>query len=182
MTRPVSRPRLPAGAGERLGDPVLREHFAERVFAHARLCDFFESAWRPCDLVAFHSRHKLQLLAHEPSAYRELGRIVAQAGTRARDELEADYRRTFGAALAVRPERGRHTNALQHVFGLLSERLDDTRRHDVLDVIERYRQGRVPLSRPIALLRHHAEVERLDYLTRQTYLRPFPAFPGLRRR
>ncbi|MEO3829166.1 YbgA family protein [Actinomadura sp. B10D3] len=138
--------------------------------ATARLRAFFESGWRPRDLVDFHSRHKLQVLAHEPSAYRELGRIVAQAGTRPRGEVEAAYRRTFDAALAVRPTRGRHTNALQHAFGLLSGRLDDTRRHDVLNAIERYRQGQVPLSVPLALLRRDADREHLDYLAQQTYL------------
>ena len=33
------------------------------------------------DLVAFHARHKLQLLAHDPVRYRSAGRLVAAAGT-----------------------------------------------------------------------------------------------------
>ncbi|WP_240809619.1 DUF523 and DUF1722 domain-containing protein [Actinomadura sp. WMMA1423] len=168
-------PDLPAEEDGRLRDPLLREHFIERIFAHARLRELFAADWRPRDLVAFHSRHKLQILAHDPSAYQALGRIVADAGCRPRGELEEDYRRAFGAALAVRPKRGRHMNALQHVFGMLSDHLDDTRRHDLLDAIETYRQGQAPLSVPIALLRHHAMGEGVDYLTQQTYLDPYPA-------
>jgi hypothetical protein len=64
------------------------EHFVERLFAQARLRELFDSKWRPSDLIAFHSRHKLQILAHHPAAYRETGRIVAQASTRNRDDLE----------------------------------------------------------------------------------------------
>ncbi|MES9608136.1 DUF1722 domain-containing protein [Actinomadura sp. NPDC000929] len=168
-------PDLPAEEDGRLRDPVLREHFIERIFAHARLRELFGADWRPRDLVAFHSRHKLQILAHDPSAYQALGRIVAQAGTRSRDELEAEYRHAFSAAFAVRPKRGRHMNALQHVFGMLSDHLDDTRRHDLLAAIDTYRRGQAPLSVPIALLRHHAMGEGLDYLTQQTYLDPYPA-------
>ncbi|MGI5418921.1 YbgA family protein [Actinomadura luteofluorescens] len=168
-------PDLPAEEDGRLRDPVLREHFIERIFAHARLRELFDADWRPRDLVAFHSRHKLQILAHDPSAYQALGRIVAQAGTRPRDELETDYRHAFSAAFAVRPKRGRHMNALQHVFGMLSDHLDDTRRHDLLAAIETYRRGQSPLSVPIALLRHHAKGEGLGYLTQQTYLDPYPA-------
>ncbi|MEU9840914.1 DUF523 and DUF1722 domain-containing protein [Actinomadura sp. NPDC048032] len=168
-------PDLPAEEDGRLRDPVLREHFIERIFAHARLRELFGADWRPRDLVAFHSRHKLQILAHDPSAYQALGRIVAQAGTRSRDELETDYRHAFSAAFAVRPKRGRHMNALQHVFGMLSDHLDDTRRHDLLAAIDTYRRGQAPLSVPIALLRHHAMGEGLDYLTQQTYLDPYPA-------
>ncbi|MFG2088938.1 MULTISPECIES: DUF1722 domain-containing protein [unclassified Spirillospora] len=166
----LNLPRYASG----LNDPVLREHFVERVFARAGLREFFARDRRPRDLVAFHSRHKLQVLAHDPSAYRELGRIVAGAGTRGRGELEADYRRAFDRALAVPPKRGRHTNALLHVLGPMSEHLDPARRHDIVAAIESYRRGEAPLSVPIALLRHHAEAEHLDYLSQQTYLNPFP--------
>ena len=168
-------PHLPIEEDGRLHDPVLREHFVERVFAHARLRGLFTADWHPRDLVAFHSRHKLQILAHDPAAYRNLGRIVAQAGTRTCQELENDYRRAFSEAFAVRPERGRHANALLHVFSLLSAHLDPTRRRDVLAAIESYQRGEAPLTVPIALLRHHAEGEHLAYLAQQTYLDPYPA-------
>ncbi|WP_225991671.1 YbgA family protein [Actinomadura montaniterrae] len=167
-------PDLPVEESGRLNDPVLREHFVERLFAQARLRALFAAAWRPRDLVAFHSRHKMQLLAHTPDGYRETGRIVARAGELPQEDLERGYRRAFTAALAVRAGRGRHTNALQHVLGFISESLDPTRRHDILAAIDSYREGRAPLSVPVALLRHHAEGENLDYIAGQTYLAPFP--------
>ncbi|MEU5987935.1 DUF523 and DUF1722 domain-containing protein [Spirillospora sp. NPDC047418] len=168
-------PHLPIEEDGRLRDPVLREHFVERVFAHARLRELFAGDWRPRDLVAFHSRHKLQILAHDTVAYRDMGRIVAQAGTRPRQDVETDYRRAFAEAFAVRPKRGRHANALLHVLGPLSAHLDPTRRRDILLAIETYQRGEAPLSVPIALLRHHAEGEHLAYLAQQTYLDPYPA-------
>ncbi|TDD74322.1 DUF1722 domain-containing protein [Actinomadura darangshiensis] len=168
-------PELPVEEEGRLRDPVLREHFVERIFAHARLRELFTGDWNPRDLVAFHSRHKLQILAHDPSSYRDMGRIVAQAGRRPRQGLEAEYRRAFSEAFAVRPKRGRHANALLHVFSPLSANLDPTRRHDIVAAIESYQHGETPLSVPIALLRHHAEGEHVDYLAQQTYLDPYPA-------
>ncbi|WP_089329543.1 DUF523 and DUF1722 domain-containing protein [Actinomadura meyerae] len=173
-------PYLPVEEDGRLHDPVLREHFVERVFAQARLRGLFGGGWRPRDLVAFHSRHKLQVLSHDPAAYRHMGRIVAQAGARPRAELEDDYRRAFGEAFAVRPGRGRHANALLHVFSPLSAHLDPTRRADILAAIDSYQRGEAPLSVPIALLRHHAEGEHLAYLAEQTYLDPYPADLRLR--
>ncbi|MDL4813399.1 YbgA family protein [Actinomadura opuntiae] len=167
-------PDLPVEEDGRLNDPLLREHFVERVFAQARLRELFASDWRPRDLVAFHSRHKFQLLAHVPAGYRETGRIVARAGERPRDDLERDYRRAFSATLAVRAGRGGHTNALHHIFGFITDDLDPTRRRDIVTAIDSYRQGRAPLSVPIALLRHHAEGEHLRYIADQTYLDPFP--------
>ncbi|MBX6767112.1 MAG: DUF1722 domain-containing protein [Actinomadura rubrobrunea] len=167
-------PDLPVEEDGRLHDPALCEHFIERVFAHARLRAFFAGDWCARDLVSFHSRHKLQLLAHHPDGYRRTGRIVARAGERDPTEVEADYRRVFLATLAIRAGRGRHVNALQHALGFVGGRLDAVRRHDILNAIEAYRTGTAPLSVPIALLHHHAEGERFSYLAAQTYLAPFP--------
>jgi len=170
----AARPDLPIEEDGRLNDAVLREHFVERIFAHARLRALFGGGWAPRDLVAFHAAHKLQLLAHDPSLYRVLGRTVAAAGSSPHAELEADYAELFAAALAVRPTRGRHVNALQHVFGPMSERLDDARRHDIVAVIEAFARGEVPREVPMTLLRHHARGEDNAYLQAQTYFEPFP--------
>ncbi|MQY03633.1 YbgA family protein [Actinomadura macrotermitis] len=169
------RPALPIEEDGRLNDPVLRTHFLTRIFAHARLRALFEGDWAPRDLVAFHSAHKLQMLAHDPEGYRAAGRIVARAGDRPRAELAADYTEVFAAAFAHRPPRGRHVNALMHVYSPMSRVLDDARRHDITGVIEAYGRGEVPLEVPMALLRHHARGEDIAYLDAQTYFEPFPA-------
>ena len=72
-------PNLPVEEEGRLTDPKLRENFVERVFAYQRLQDFFATRWTQGGLIAFHTAHKLVLLAHSPNAYRELGRYVAEA-------------------------------------------------------------------------------------------------------
>ncbi|GAA1073040.1 YbgA family protein [Nocardiopsis metallicus] len=167
-------PHLPVEEQGRLSDAVLREHFVERVFAHSRLRALLESEWRPRDLVEFHARHKLQLMAHSPDGYRETGRIVARAGSDAPEEIASVYAEAFHRALAVKTSRGKHANVLQHVFGMISPMLDDTRRHDLLAGIEEYREGQAPLSLPVALLRHHCSAEDVAWASNQTYLRPYP--------
>lgn len=173
-------PELPVEEEGRLSDAGLRDHFVERVFAHARLRELFSPGWRPRDLVAFHSRHKLQLMAHSPDAYRALGRITAGAGRGDRARVEADYRSGFHRALALTATPGRHVNALQHAFGMVSGLLDDARRHDMLSAIEAYRAGEVPLTVPATLIRHHCAAEGVAWAAEQSYLAPFPAGLGLR--
>jgi uncharacterized protein YbgA (DUF1722 family)/uncharacterized protein YbbK (DUF523 family) len=173
-------PLLPVEDEGRLNDAVLRESFTERIFAAARLRGLFAGPWRPRDLVGFHTRHKLQLLAHDPARYREAGQVVAAAGRGPRAGTEASYREVFGAAMATRATRGRHANALQHAFSLVSDILDQARRHDIIEAIGAYARGDVPLSVPVALLSHHAHGDGLEWLAGQTYLNPFPA--GLRLR
>ena len=150
-----AHPLLPVEDEGRLNDDVLREGFVERIFAHARLRALFESDWHPRDLVAFHARHKMQLLAHDPAAYRGVGRLVAEAGTAPRDALEAGYLLVFREALAAKATIGRNVNVLQHCLGMVSEHLDPVRRADLAEVIGSYQARLVPLSVPLTLLRHH---------------------------
>ncbi|HEY2488073.1 MAG TPA: DUF523 and DUF1722 domain-containing protein [Streptosporangiaceae bacterium] len=171
-------PLLPVEDEGRLTDDVLREAFVERIFARARLRELFATRWQPRDLVAFHARHKLQILAHDPEAYRRAGRVVAGAGRRPRAAVQDEYGELFCAALHGSATRGRHTNALLHAFSQVSDVLDDTRRNDLVDRIEAYRRGDTPISVPIALLAHHARGAGLRWLAEQTYLAPYPAALG----
>ena len=173
-------PLLPVEEEGRLNDPLLRETFIEQVFARQRLGQLFGGRWRARDLIDFHARHKLQLLAHDPARYGRAGRLVATARARPADAVAAQYTTLFAEAMARRVSRSRHSNALQHAFGMVSSCLDDTRRHDMLTRIEAYRRGELPLSVPVALIRHHAAGCGLGYLQDQTYLDPFPAALGLR--
>jgi uncharacterized protein YbgA (DUF1722 family)/uncharacterized protein YbbK (DUF523 family) len=162
----------------RLTDPGLREAFVERIFAAARLRAFLGGAWSAGDLVAFHARHKLQLLAHDPARYRAAGRVVAAAGTAPREQTVVLYRDLFLAAMACRASLGRNATALQHAYSRIGRKLERARRADLVARIEAYRHGEEPLSVPIALLAHYAL--GLPWLAEQTYLQPFPGSLGLR--
>lgn len=162
----------------RLNDAGLREAFVERVFAAARLRFLFCGPWEPRDLVGFHARHKLQLLAHDVLRYRKAGRVVAAAGSS--PQAGVLYKEVFLAAMAVRATRGRHANALLHAYSRVGRELDRARRDDLVARIDSYRRGEVPLSVPVALLGHYASGGELPWLAEQTYLAPFPAELRLR--
>ena len=172
----ASFPLLAVEDEGRLSDAGLREAFVERLFASARLRSLLAGPWEPRDLVAFHARHKLQMLAHDPARYRSAGRVVAAAGDVSRPETAVAYRELFLTAMAGRATRGRHANALLHAYGRIGRTLAQARRCDLVARIEAYRRGEVPLAVPVALLAHYAG--ELPWLATQTYLAPFPA--GLR--
>ena len=170
----ASFPLLAVEDEGRLNDAGLREAFVERVFAAARLRALLSREREPRDLVEFHARHKLQLLAHDPARYRSLGRVVAGAGS------AADYGELFLAALAGRATRGRNANALLHAYSRIGRALAAPRRSDLVARIDAYRRGEVPLSVPVALLAHYASGGDLPWLESQTFLSPFPAELRLR--
>jgi uncharacterized protein YbgA (DUF1722 family)/uncharacterized protein YbbK (DUF523 family) len=167
-------PSLPVEEEGRLHDAALRENFIERVFAYRRLRDLFASDWRLGDVIAFHTAHKLQLMAHAPKAYAELGRLVAGMKRLPRAELRSRYETDFMAALAKRATPGRNANVLEHMVGHVSERLDAAQRRELQESIRDYRGGLVPLVVPLTLVRHHARRFDVAYLLGQVYLDPHP--------
>jgi uncharacterized protein YbgA (DUF1722 family)/uncharacterized protein YbbK (DUF523 family) len=167
-------PHLPVEEEGRLADPRLRENFIERVFAYRRLRELFSSRWTVSGLVRFHTAHKLTLMAHSVTAYRDLGRLVAQASTARRTELQTDYTRGFMTAMAAMATPRKHANVLQHMAGYFKKTLAEGDRAELRATIEDYRTGLVPLVVPITLFRHHVRQQSVAYLAGQTYLEPHP--------
>jgi uncharacterized protein YbgA (DUF1722 family)/uncharacterized protein YbbK (DUF523 family) len=175
-------PNLPVEEEGRLSDPRLRENFIERVFAYWHLGRFFDSRWTVGGLVAFHTAHKMALLAHSTAAYAELGRLVAAAANMPRSRLRDEYEAAFMKTMSIVATPRRHTNVLMHMAGHLKKQLDAASKQELLACIEEYRRGLVPLIVPLTLLRHHVRVHEVAYLAGQTYLQPHPRELMLRNR
>ncbi len=167
-------PDLPMEEEGRLNDAAIREHFVGRVFVHHRLRTFFTPGWSRGDLVAFHTREKILLMAHAPGAYKDLGHLVAGAKSQSRPALERDYRSGFMAAMCKRATPGRNANALSHMAGYFKTHLDQDSRAELMGKIEDYRKGLVPLVIPMTLIGHFARRFGIDDLAGQTYLEPHP--------
>jgi uncharacterized protein YbgA (DUF1722 family)/uncharacterized protein YbbK (DUF523 family) len=166
-------PLLPLEEEGRLGDPRLRENFIERVFAYRRLRELRSGPVRAGDLMRFHTRHKLLLLAHAPAAYARLGRMVAGTKGRVSQRLLDDYAAAFMSALSVVSSRGRHANVLQHMAGYF-DGVDAASRAELASTIADYQRGLVPLVVPLTLIGHHARRHGVQYLLDQIYLQPHP--------
>jgi uncharacterized protein YbgA (DUF1722 family)/uncharacterized protein YbbK (DUF523 family) len=167
-------PNLPVEEEGRLTDPKLRENFVERVFAYRRLEDFFATRWTQGTLIAFHTAHKLVLLAHSPNAYRELGRYVAEAKKIPRSDFRAEYETRFMSALKKLAPPPRHVNVMQHMLGYFREQLEDPSRRELADLVDDYARGLVPLIVPLTLIRHYVRRFKVEYLAGQVYLNPHP--------
>jgi len=144
------------------------------VFAYRRLRSFFAGRWTVGALVRFHTAHKLLLMSHSTVAYQSLGRLVAAAKTLERAALRERYEREFMEALRGIATTRRHTNVLQHMIGHFRESLDPASRKELVECIEEYRRGLVPLVVPITLIRHHVRTLGVAYLAGQIYLEPHP--------
>jgi len=168
-------PLLPLEEEGRLHDMHLRENFIDRVFAYYRWMHLLEEDPTPGAMVKYHTAHKLTLMAHDPSRYREMGPLVARAGSLPWEELAAQYGRLLMEGLSVMTSPGKHANVLQHVMGFLKDAFPGEDKAELLAYIEDYRNGLVPLIVPVTLLKHHLGRHDVpDWVDQQVYLYPYP--------
>jgi uncharacterized protein YbgA (DUF1722 family)/uncharacterized protein YbbK (DUF523 family) len=167
-------PLLPVEEEGRLHDLPLRENFVERIFCYRRWRDLVAGGLTRGKLVAFHTAHKLLLLAHSSKHYTELGRLVANGKALSPKELEGRYGEFFMAGLTVKATAKKHTNVMQHILGYLKRDLDARDKMELLSVIADYHRGLVPLVVPLTLLKHHLARVSVPYLQDQIYLNPHP--------
>lgn len=173
-------PDLPLEENGRLNDPVLRENFVARTFVYAHWQRLRQSDISAAGLIAFHSVYKYLLMAHSVTAYRTLGRLLADLS----GDLEPITARYFSGLMAAltRPAtRKGHANVLSHLQGYVKQDIDAAARAELADAIESYRRGELPLLAPLTLLRHHLTNHADRYALDQAYLAPHPARAGLRR-
>ena len=174
-------PWLPVEEDGRLHDPVLRENFIARVFALHELNMLRASGLTRGALLAFHSRYKLQLLAHNQAGYREIGPFVASLHEW--DDLDAFfavYREKLMAILKQPASRKNHTNVLMHIQGYFRKQLNTRQRLELREVILNYRAGQLPILAPLTLLKHYLAEHPDRYLLTQNYFDPYPQDLGLR--
>jgi uncharacterized protein YbgA (DUF1722 family) len=152
----------------------LREHFVARVFAHRRWRELAAQLNSVRDLMQFHARHKLLLMAHSPVAYNALGRLVARSRRADLSETAVAYADGFMDALAQPATRARHVNVLQHIAGYFKRLISSTARQELAAAVVDYQQAAVPLIVPATLLAHYVQLHRISYLVDQVYLNPYP--------
>jgi uncharacterized protein YbgA (DUF1722 family)/uncharacterized protein YbbK (DUF523 family) len=168
------QPLLPVEEEGRLGDPGLRENFIMRVFVYHRWRQLRAAGLSAQTLIDFHTDHKYLVMAHSQSAYKAMGKLLANAGKEDLAALADEYVQALMNALARPVPRKQHVNVLQHLLGYLKNQLDAEDKAEMLEVIEDYRAGIVPLIVPITLLKHHFRRHPHEYIERQVYLTPHP--------
>ena len=171
----ISRfPLLPVEEEGRLNDPQLRENFIERIFALKRWREVSTKKISLNSLINFHTSHKFLILAHSRNHYQKMGQLVAQSDDWPLEERSAAYQALFLEALRIKTTPGKNTDVLMHMMGFFKKDLSMDEKQELLEVIEHYKQGLIPLVVPITLLRHYVRKYNQPYLKNQWYLDPHP--------
>ena len=167
-------PLLPVEDEGRLHDPALRENLIERIFTLKRWREVMTKKESRGNVVDFHTNHKLLILSHSPKHYQTMGKLVARAKDLPLKEFYRQYQKLLMESLKLNVTPKKNANVLQHMMGYFKEQLSADEKTELLELIEAYRKGYIPLIVPITLIQHYVRKQDQPYLKQQVYLSPHP--------
>ncbi|MDP3902625.1 MAG: YbgA family protein, partial [Methylococcaceae bacterium] len=126
----------------------------------------------PRKLTEFHARHKLIIMSH--ADYAPLGQLLAGVTPGNVSEISDIYIAQLMKLLKKVASRKNHVNVLQHIQGYLKKELTADDKAEMSELIERYRNGEVPLIVPLTLLKHHFRKAPDPYIEQSFYMSPYP--------
>jgi uncharacterized protein YbgA (DUF1722 family)/uncharacterized protein YbbK (DUF523 family) len=173
-------PLLPVEEEGRLLDPILRENFIERIFIMQRWLKMMNTKPKLKDLLAFHTRHKLLLMAHSVEHYRSMGKLVASATHQNLNEILVTYFEMLMQATRKPATKSKHQNVMLHILGYFKKDLTSDEKAELIDIFNKYKAEHYPLVVPITLLNHYVRKYDKPYLAEQYYLNPHPMELNLR--
>ena len=167
-------PLVPVEEDGRLHDAKLRDNFIERIFVMQRWHSMTAEKKSLGILMKFHERHKYLLMAHCSKTLKTLGAMLATGKKQQLNALYGSYFDQFITAMQLIATVKKNTNVLHHIMGYFKKNLAADEKAELVEIIERYHSGLVPLIVPITLLNHYVRKYQPKYLLDQVYLTPHP--------
>jgi uncharacterized protein YbgA (DUF1722 family)/uncharacterized protein YbbK (DUF523 family) len=157
----------------RLRNFRIREHFLTKLFT---LSSFkkLKNSKSVKDLIKFHTHNKFLFMAYNQNELRILGRIVANQKKRPYNEVIVDYEKNLFKVFSRIPRFTSNINVLMHGLGYFSKTLSFKEKAFFLDSMEMYRNGKIPLSVPLNIMKSWIIRFNNEYLMTQTFFMPYP--------
>jgi uncharacterized protein YbgA (DUF1722 family) len=114
------------------------------------------------------------IMSQHPKGYTEMGRLVAGGKNMDPGELFKTYFSLLTRSLSLRATVKKNVNVLMHIMGYFKKDLSPDEKQELLEIIDQYAKGHLPLIVPITLLNHYVRLYDQQYLAGQYYLHPHP--------
>ena len=152
---------------------TLREAFFVKIFT---LADFraVEKSGEFSQLMKFQARHKLLFMAANQTEMRRMGKLAANLEKLPFETVVKQYRQHLLQAFknGLRPSNA--VNVLMHALGYFKKELITGEKTFFLDLLERFRQRKAPLSAPVSVMKSWVVKYNVEYLAQQSFFEPYP--------
>lgn len=151
----------------------IREHFLTKLYTLARFREVKKKNTVKA-LVEFQSDNKFIFMSYNQRDMRILGRLVGNENREPIEKIMSQYETHLHHALSKNPRRSSHINTLMHGLGYFSKKLTSKEKAYFLDLLENYRNHKIPLSAILTVLESWIIKYDEEYLARQTFFEPYP--------
>ncbi len=166
-------PYLPVEDEGRLRNHRIKEHFLTKLFTFAKFRELKKSRSMK-KLVQFHADNKFLLMLYNQRLLRLLGNIVANQYNKTVDKVIEEYELNLHYAFLKAPRYTSSNNVLMHALGYFKKDLSSKEKNFLLESLNKYNAGRIPLCVPIILMKSWIIRFGQEYLINQTFFEPFP--------
>lgn len=157
----------------RLMNFTIRENFLIKLFTMARFRDVKKKNTAKA-LIDFQSDNKYTFMSYNQREMRALGKIAANQNKLPIEKVISDYEEHLQVALSNNPRRTTHINTLMHGLGYFSKNLTSKEKSYFLELLDNYRNAKIPLSAVLTVLESWIIKYDVEYLARQTFFAPYP--------
>lgn len=166
-------PDLAVEDEKRLRNPLRREQFLTRLYALARLRQIARKPTQAA-LNRFHATNRLLLMAYNRTELDQLDKLFSGDSQPDAAVLARVYRKRLSNALSRNPRYTSIIGVLIHALGPISKQLTDRDKALFLDRLEQFRNGKIPASEPVGLLRSWVMRHGPRNLRNQALFDPYP--------
>lgn len=166
-------PDAPVEDEKRLRNRIRREQFLTRLYALAGLRRIARRPTRKA-MNRFHAKNRLLLMAYNRKELDRLDTLLSGGREPDAAVLAKEYKRRLSNALSRNPRYTSLIGVLIYALGPISKQLTDRDKALFLDRLERFRNGKVPASEPVRLLRSWVMRHGPRDLRNQTLFNPYP--------
>jgi len=166
-------PHLPIEDEGRLRDFQIREHFLKKIYAFSRFHQA-KSAGNTKSLIDFHSKYKYLFIAHKEKTAREMGKLIASYKKGNENEIYQQYETLLYETMKKDSRISTNTNIFLHTLGYFSKNLTSREKEHFLQLLDDYRDKKIPFSGPASIIQSWISRFQDNYLEAQTFWMPFP--------
>ena len=126
------------------------------------------------DLYIFQGKHKYLFMTYNQVKMRQMKKIVANIKNYSFKYVKKNYMDLLYKLFAKRARYSSNINTQMHIFGYFKDNLSSDEKVYFIELLEKYRDGIIPISGVNIVLKSWAVRINNKYLINQSYFQPFP--------
>ena len=163
-------PNHPIEEEKRLNNIFIREHFYTSIFTIAD----FKNVKNFNTLYNFHSKHKYLFMSYNQTLLTKMGDIAANRSKNKFSDVLKKYKNLLLILFTKKSRYPTNINTQMHVMGYFKDYLTSKEKKHFLNIIEEYRNKKLPISAVNGVLVSWINRFENKYLMNQSFFNPFP--------